>query len=65
MSGGELALNRGSGRGAWVGPANACLARVTPASLSRALRVEVNESEVARLIGSWPTVAVVCPHTGD
>ena len=60
---GGLTTITGGGRGAWLGPARACLERTHAAQgLARALRVEVNAAGIARLMESWPTVPLTCPH---
>ena len=63
---GRLETGFGPGRGAWVGPSPACVELATQRhAWARALRVEVNATEIARLLASWSTEPLACPHASD
>ena len=64
-SGDGVEMGPGPGRGAYVGASPACLRlAVERKALGRALRVEVNAPDVARLSSSWPVEPSACPHGG-
>lgn len=63
---GSLVTGPGSGRGAWVGPSTACVELATQRKgFNRGLRAEVNAAEIARLLASWSTEPLACPHATD
>jgi len=60
---GALVTGSGPGRGAWVGPSAACVELATQRKgFRRGLGAEVNAAEVARLLSSWSTEPLACPH---
>ena len=61
-----LVTGSGPGRGAWVGPAAPCVeAAAQRRGFARGLRAEVNAAAIARLLTSWPTEPIACPHAND
>jgi len=58
-----LVVGPGPGRGVWVGPSTACVDAATQRKgFHRGLRAEVNAAEIARLVSSWSTEPLACPH---
>ena len=63
---GELVTGAGPGRGAWVGPSVACLQLASDRQgLRRGLGAEANVAAIARLLKSWSTGLLACPHESD
>ncbi len=58
-----LVTGPGPGRGVWLGPAQECAELAAERrGVFGSLRAEANAADVARLLASWSTDPLACPH---